>query len=79
MARAIYQHELSDPDFSWLINNFRETHPNVLVVESSCLPVILVVTEHEPRAEGQADASLPALNAPPAEVPVAEDKTSKPS
>lgn len=42
MARPVYPHELSDPDFSWLLSSYRETHPELFVVESTCLPVTLV-------------------------------------
>lgn len=42
MVRPIYAHEMCDPDFSWLINTFRENNPEYVPVESSCLPVILI-------------------------------------
>ena len=42
MARAIYPHELADPDFAWLISNFRDNNPDYAMVEASCLPVSLV-------------------------------------
>ena len=42
MGRPMYPHELSDPDFSWLINSFRENNPNCTVIESSCLPIVLI-------------------------------------
>ena len=42
MARPIYQHELTDPDFLWLINSFRESRSGYLMIESSCLPVVLL-------------------------------------
>ena len=42
MARAIFPHELSDPDFSWLINSFRESNPGYVLFESSNLPLILL-------------------------------------
>ena len=45
MARPIYPHELADADFSWLMNSFRENNPHCAVVESSCLPVILILCE----------------------------------
>ena len=41
MARAVYQHELQDQDFSWLIQRFQETNPEYVLVESSVLPVTL--------------------------------------
>ncbi len=42
MVRPIYAHELCDPDFSWLLNTFRENNPEYFAIESSCLPVILI-------------------------------------
>ena len=43
MARPIYPHELTDPDFQWLMSTYKETHPHVFMVEMSCLPVLMVV------------------------------------
>lgn len=40
MARPIYQHETTDPDFAWLINTFKENHPEYFSLETSGLPVI---------------------------------------
>ena len=42
MVRPIYAHEMCDPDFSWLLNTFKENHPEYVAVESSCLPIVLV-------------------------------------
>ena len=41
MGRPVYTSELSDPDFSWLINNFKERHPGYVCLEQSCLPIVL--------------------------------------
>ncbi len=41
MARAVYQHELQDQDFSWLVQRFQETYPEYVIVESSVLPIVL--------------------------------------
>lgn len=80
MARAIYQHELTDPDFSWLINNFRENRGNVLVVESSCLPVVLIMGNPEIITEVAEETYLGGtLNTHTAEAVTAEDKTPKQS
>ena len=49
MGRAIYPHELTDADFSWLISTYRENNPSAVMIESPCLPVALflgVVTTH---------------------------------
>lgn len=42
MARAVYSYELEDPDFVWLINSFRETHPGYCLCDSPMLPVVLI-------------------------------------
>lgn len=42
MARAVYQHELQDQDFAWLLQRFQESNPDYVVVESATLPVVLV-------------------------------------
>ena len=45
MARPVYSHELTDPDFSWLLSNFQESHPNYVLVETPCLPLVLFKQE----------------------------------
>ena len=47
MGRAIYTHELADPDFSWLINSFQENNPEFIAVQTSGLPVVFVRPEEE--------------------------------
>lgn len=42
MARPLYPHEIGDPDFFWLISNFREKHPEFKLIETPGLPVVLV-------------------------------------
>ena len=44
MGRPIYAYELADPDFAWLLNSFRESHPSCISVESNALPVVLLTT-----------------------------------
>ena len=50
MGRPVYPHELVDPDFTWLITNYRENHPQSVPVESTCLPVVFI-TEDLPDSE----------------------------
>ena len=57
MARAIYTHELADPDFSWLIQNFRENNPSYGLIEISGVPLVLL--EDPSVREGEA------IHAPP--------------
>jgi hypothetical protein len=45
MARPVYPHELVDPDFQWLVNTYKESHPEAVTVDSSCLPVVLILIE----------------------------------
>jgi len=43
MARAVYQHELQDQDFAWLLQRFQESNPEYVVVDSAVLPVVLIM------------------------------------
>jgi len=43
MARPIYSHEVLDPDFQWLLQNYSENHPNAIVLDSTGLPVVIVL------------------------------------
>jgi hypothetical protein len=45
MARAVYQHELQEQDFSWLIQRFQEANPEYVMVESTALPIVLLKSE----------------------------------
>ncbi len=40
MGRPLYTHELHDPDFAWLLSNFREMNPDFCSVEVALLPVV---------------------------------------
>ncbi len=57
MCRPIYPYELGDPDFSWLLATFQESHPNYVLIDSSCLPLILV--EMKPKAETEDSPPMP--------------------
>ena len=57
MCRPIYPYELGDPDFSWLLATFQESHPNYILIDSSCLPLILV--EVKPKAETTTEDTPP--------------------
>jgi hypothetical protein len=45
MARGIFPHEISDPDFQWLIKNYCESRGPVAVVDAGCLPVVIVLLD----------------------------------
>lgn len=42
MGRPVYPHEMCDPDFAWLVSNYREQNPDHVVVESTFLPIVLL-------------------------------------
>ena len=47
MARPIYSPEVLDPDFQWLLQNYAENHPNAIVLDSTCLPVVVVLGDEK--------------------------------
>ena len=49
MARGIFPHEIADPDYQWLIKNYCETSAPVAVVDSGCLPVVMILLEKDDR------------------------------
>jgi hypothetical protein len=51
MARAIFSHEVIDPDFQWLLSNYAERKGAAMTVDISCLPVVLVLLTEEERAK----------------------------
>ena len=42
MVRPVYSHELTDPDFAWLLSTFAEEHPGYVVIENPGSPVVLI-------------------------------------
>ena len=42
MGRPIYSHELGDPDFAWLISNYRDANPTFSLIDLSGLPVTFI-------------------------------------
>lgn len=55
MARAIYNHEVTDPDYSWLISHFRERNPQYVLVDVTGSPLVLVEgpAENEKQEESE--------------------------
>lgn len=45
MGRPVFPHELIDPDFTWLVTNYRDNHPQSVSVESTCLPVVFITED----------------------------------
>jgi hypothetical protein len=70
MARAIFSHELGDPDFQWLLSNYTEQKPTAAMVDAPCLPVVLVLLTPEEKAVVLTSAPVPIM--PPTETPEAE-------
>ena len=59
MGRPLYPYELGDPDFSWLLSSFQENNPGWIMVESTCLPVVLVPSTTAPVAALPAPIGVP--------------------
>lgn len=64
MARAVFPHEMTDPDFQWLINAYCESHPAACRFETSCLPVVIILCDEkaasaELQPEGEDLLALP--------------------
>ena len=49
MARGIFPHETTDPDFQWLIKSYCETKGPVAVVDAGCLPIVIVLLDENAR------------------------------
>jgi hypothetical protein len=66
MARAIYSHEVVDPDFQWLLSNYVERKGGGFTVDVTCLPVVLVLLTDEERAKAGGSLQLtPPIPVPP--------------
>jgi hypothetical protein len=70
MARAIFSHELGDPDFQWLLTSYNEQSQSTALVDAPCLPVVLVVLTEGERSSMRAATPMPVI--PPAEPPATE-------
>ncbi len=70
MARAIFSHELGDPDFQWLLSNYTEQKHTTAMVDAPCLPVVLVVLTPEEKAAVLTNHPVPIV--PPGENPRSE-------
>lgn len=66
MDRAVYQYELTDPDFAWLLRTFQESNPDYYYAASPYQPVTLI------RAEPGTVA--PALLVTASDIDMAEDE-----
>lgn len=50
MARGVFPHEIIDPDYQWLIRNYCEKSAPVAVVDSGCLPVVMILLDESARS-----------------------------
>lgn len=74
MARPIYSHEVLDADFQWLLQHYCEKNPAAFMIDSTCLPIVLVVGEGKEKVAAKAEESSENPNpAPSADDPVKED------
>jgi hypothetical protein len=61
MARAIFSHELGDSDFQWLLSSYAERNNFTLLVDTPCLPIVLIVCTPEEKAAGFSNMIIPVL------------------
>jgi len=47
MGRPVFPFELTDPDFTWLLNSYQENNPNHTCFECDSLPIVLLKLEKE--------------------------------
>lgn len=57
MGRPIFPHEVSDPDFAWLISNFQDSNPQYVLVELTSLPLVFVRDDRSPETR-QAEVAI---------------------
>jgi len=62
MARAIFSHELGDPDFQWLLSSYAEQRQTTAMVDVPCLPVVLIVLTPEEKAAVLTGPHVPTLS-----------------
>lgn len=65
MARAVFPHEITDPDFQWLLNTYCETHPTALRLDTSCLPVVIILCDEKIPGSERIDSGEEMLALPP--------------
>ncbi len=61
MARAIFSHELGDPDFQWLLTTFTEKIHTSVTVDIPCLPIVLLIVTPEEKITVFTTTSLPLI------------------
>lgn len=69
MARAILTHELGDPDFQWLLSSYTEQVETAIMVDSPCLPIVLLLLTPEEKTSVSTASALAAHAALAGEAP----------
>jgi hypothetical protein len=59
MARPIYSHEVLDADFQWLLQHYCENHPAAFMVDSTCMPIVLILGEGKDKVAAKAHELAP--------------------
>lgn len=62
MSRAIFSHEVVDPDFQWLLESYAERNKYTTMVDVTSLPVVLLLLTEEEKQK--ATGALYPLAAP---------------
>jgi hypothetical protein len=76
MTRAIFSHEVVDPDFQWLISNYVERRGGVLTVDVAGLPVIMIMLDENERTKiSGLQQPAPPLPVPQEELAEGRDET----
>jgi hypothetical protein len=65
MARAVFPHEITDPDFQWLINTYCEAHPMALRLDTSCMPVVIILCDEKVSSTNEATPPDAVMALPP--------------
>ncbi len=45
MARAVYSHEMGDPDFEWLLSTYSERVPHGIRIDQPGMPFTIITLE----------------------------------
>ncbi len=73
MARPIYSHEVLDADFQWLLQHYCENNPAAFMVDSTCMPIVLILGEGKDKVAAKAGEMPPRSD----EAPEGEDPRSE--
>ena len=75
MARPIYSHEVLDADFQWLLQHYCEGHPSAVMIDNTCLPVVLVLGEGKEKVAAKVNEASENQEAEPSlDDPLSDDQ-----